>query len=90
VAALFANGRIIDLILLLVVLEVTILIIIRKKSGRGLGTLDLILSLLAGVALLFALRAALQGLAWPVVALFLFLSLLAHLMDLGRRWRTAA
>jgi len=88
--ALFANGRIIDFILLLVLAEVMILIIIRKKTGRGLKPLDLTLSLLAGVALLFALRAALRGLAWPIVALFLFLSLLAHLTDLGRRWWTAA
>ena len=88
--ALFANGRIIDYILLLVLVEVMILILIRKKTGRGLKPLELILSLLAGVALLFSLRAALLGLAWPIVALFLFLSLLAHLTDLSRRWRTAA
>jgi len=84
--ALFANGRIIDCIFLLIVAEVTILILIRKKTGRGLRPVDLILSLLAGVALLFALRAALLGLAWPIVASFLFLSLLAHLTDLSRRW----
>jgi hypothetical protein len=89
-SAWFANGRIIDLILLLVLGEVMVLILIRKRTGMGLKPLDLILSLLAGVALLFALRAALRGLAWPVVALFLFLSLLAHLMDLSRRWWTAA
>jgi hypothetical protein len=88
--ALFANGRIIDCIFLLIVAEVTILILIRKKTGRGLRPVDLILSLLAGVALLFALRAALLGLAWPIVALFLFVSLLAHLTDLSRRWWTAA
>jgi hypothetical protein len=89
-SALFANGRIVDCILLLVFVEVMILIIIRKQTGNGLKPLDFILSLLAGVALLLALRAALRGLGWPVVALFLFLSLLAHLMDLSRRWWTAA
>jgi hypothetical protein len=88
--ALFANGRIIDFILLLVLAEVMILIIIRKKTGAGLKPVDLIMSLLAGIGLLFALRAALLGLGWPIVALFLFLSLLAHLTDLGRRWWTAA
>jgi hypothetical protein len=89
-AALFADGRIIDFILLLVFGELMVLILIRKKTGRGLKAIDLMLNLLAGVALLFALRAALRGLAWPVVAMFLFLSLLAHLTDLGRRWWTAA
>jgi hypothetical protein len=88
--ALFASGRIIDLILLLVLVEAMILIIIRKQTGRGLKPLDLILSLLAGVALLFALRAALRGVAWPPIALLLFLSLVAHLTDLGRRWWSAA
>jgi hypothetical protein len=44
---------------------------------------------LAGIALLLAVRAALIGLAWPAIALLLFLALIAHLVDLARRWTTA-
>jgi hypothetical protein len=86
---LFSNGRIIDGILVLVVVEIVVMILIHKKTGKGLRPLDLILSLLAGIALLLAVRAALIGLAWPAVALLLFLALIAHLVDLARRWTTA-
>jgi hypothetical protein len=65
------------------------MIIIRKKSRRGVAPLDLLSSLAAGIALLFALRAALLGSSWPVIALFLLLSLCAHVIDLMRRWTTA-
>jgi len=88
-AALFANGRVVDAILLFMVVEIALMIHIRIRSRRGVAPLDLLSSMAAGIALLFALRAALLGSSWPVIALFLLLSLCAHVVDLMRRWSTA-
>jgi len=88
-AVLFANGRIVDAILGLVIVEAIALILIRRRAGRGLKTVDLIAGLLPGVGLLFALRAALLGDAWTHIALCLVGALLAHVYDLARRWTAA-
>jgi hypothetical protein len=79
-AALFANGRIVDAILLLTVAETLALLLWRGRT-------DLLATLLAGLALLAALRLALAGAAWPWLALALLAALAAHLADLARRWR---
>jgi len=86
VADAFATGRIVDCILALMVLELIVLIIVRKKTGRGLTTGKLMVSLAAGAALLLALRAALAGQAWEGVALWLIVALAAHVLDLKLRW----
>lgn len=78
-AGLFASGRIVDAILLLTVLEGAGLLILRRP--------DLLATLLAGLALLAALRLALGGADWRWLALALLAALIAHLFDLARRWR---
>lgn len=82
---LFASGRIVDLILALVVLEGLLLLALRRM--HGIPMLPLMGNLLAGGCLLLALRGALVDAAWPWIALALFGALLAHLVDLGGRWR---
>ncbi len=82
----FATGRVVDAILALMLLELCVLIIVRKKTGRGLPTGRLIVSLAAGAALLLALRAALMGYAWQSVAPWLIVALAAHVLDLKLRW----
>ena len=79
VGGLFASGRIVDAILLLTAAEALMLL----WRGRA----DLFATLLAGFALLAALRLALAGAAWPWLALALLVALAAHLADLARRWR---
>lgn len=79
-AALFASGRILDMILALTVLEAGALLVWRRRT-------DLLGTLLAGVALLTAVRLAQAGAAWPWLALALLAALLAHLGDLAARWR---
>lgn len=85
-AALFASGRIVDLILLLVIAEAALLLAWRSRTGRGVATGDLVPMLSAGICLMLALRAALVGAAWLWIAPWLFLALLAHLADIARRW----
>jgi hypothetical protein len=86
-AALFASGRIVDLILVFTLLEVAAVWLYRRATGRGIAPVALAINLLSGIALLVALRLALTGAWWGWIGLFLFLSLLAHLADLARRWR---
>jgi hypothetical protein len=82
---LFASGRIIDLILVLVALEAAALLLWRARSGRGPAPVPLLCNLASGAALMLALRAALTGAAWPVIAGCLVGSLLAHATELGLR-----
>jgi hypothetical protein len=82
-----ASGRLVDLVLALMVLEGVLLAAYRRRTGRGIAPADLLANLLAGGALLLALRAALTGAGWTSIALWLALALLAHVADLARRWR---
>jgi hypothetical protein len=81
-AALFASGRIVDAILVLVVLETGVLLLCRRT--------DLLATLLAGLALMAAVRLAIAGADWRWLALALLAALVAHAFDLARRWRPAA
>jgi hypothetical protein len=90
VAELFATGRVVDLILVLMAAEGALLMVLRARTGRGLAPADLALNLLAGACLLLALRAALVGAGWGWVALGLAAALPAHLIDLRRRLAASA
>lgn len=85
---LFADGRIVDLILLLLMIEGAVLAAYRWRTGRGLAIASLAATLLAGAFLLLALRAALTGAPWTDIALWLLAALVAHLFDLDRRLRS--
>ena len=77
---LFSSGHAIDLVLGFLVLEVLVLGLSRRAAGASL-----VIAALPGACLLLALRAALTGANWSWVALWVALSLPAHLADLGRR-----
>ena len=77
---LFASGHAIDLVLGFLVLEVMVLGIWRRSAAA-----TVVIAALPGACLLLALRAALTGANWSWVALWVALSLPAHLADLG--WR---
>lgn len=79
-AALFANGLIVDAILALTVLEGLLLLLWRRRT-------DLLGSSLAGVGILAAWRLALAGAAWPWLSLALLGALAAHVWDVAQRWR---
>jgi hypothetical protein len=84
--ALFMDGRVIDLILLLVAVEAIGLLLLRRATGRGLSPSALLANLAAGAFLLAALRCGLSGTGVAWVGLCLALALVAHLADLRARW----
>ncbi|MCC0808382.1 hypothetical protein FPV16_19570 [Methylobacterium sp. W2] len=84
-AALFASGRIIDVILGLVALEAAALVAWRLHGGDRPLLAPLFCNLASGAALMLAIRAALIGSDWTVVALCLFASLMAHLGEVALR-----
>ena len=85
---IFTNGRVVDLILGLVALEAVLIVLYRRRTGRGVAPADLLWNLLAGCGLLLALRSALIGATWPWIALPLSVAFVAHLADLQRRSRS--
>ncbi len=87
-AELFASGRVIDLILVLVLVEAIALGLLHRLTGQGVALRDLIGLLLAGACLLVAVRLALTRADWVWIGLWLGLALCAHLLDLAMRWRS--
>ncbi len=83
---LFASGRAIDLIILLLLSEGSGLILYHRRTGRGLPPGQFIGFLAAGLFLLLALRAALTDTHWLWIWLALSGALIAHLVDLALRW----
>ena len=86
-AAWFDSGRIVDAILVLVLLEAGLLLALRRWTGRGPAPGPLLCNLASGASLMLALRAALTGDPWPIVAGWMLVSLVAHLGDLVPRLR---
>ena len=86
-ADLFASGRLVDFILVVVVLEASALLLYWARARRGIAPLDLLPNLCAGAFLLLALRATLAGSGWMIASLCLSAAGLAHLTDVYRRWR---
>ena len=86
-ADLFASGRLVDFILVVVFLEAAALLVYWSRARRGISPRDLLPNLCAGVFLLLALRATLAGSGWMLASVFLAAAGLAHLTDVTRRWR---
>jgi len=84
---LFASGRVVDLILLLMVVEAVVLGVLHWRTGRGIPLPDLVPNLCAGALLLLAVRAALVHPEPLAPAPYLAVALVAHVADLARRWR---
>jgi hypothetical protein len=86
-ADLFASGRLVDLILVVVVIEAAVLILYWSRVRRGVAPFDLLPNLCAGAFLLLALRVTLAGGGWMMASGCLAAAGLAHLTDVYRRWR---
>ena len=76
----------VDVVLAVVVLEAGVLVALHRLTGRGPAPAAALPNLLAGFALLLALRFGLAGGGLPAVAACLLAGLTAHLFDLRARW----
>lgn len=83
---LVTTGRIVDLILVLILVEILAILIFRRLTGGGIAALPLLTNVGAGGSLVLALRAALTGAGWSWVAAFLVVGLVFHVLDLALRW----
>jgi len=81
-----ADGRIINVMLGFVVLEVVMLTVLWRKRKIGIAPVPLLVNVLAGTCLMLSLRAVLLGLSTEIVAFWLVASLVAHVSDLAIRW----
>jgi hypothetical protein len=86
-AELFASGRLVDAVLVIVAIEAAFLAVYWRSTGRGVSSGDLLPNLCAGAFLLLALRLSLGGAGWRLCCGSLAAAGLAHLVDLNRRWR---
>lgn len=84
---LFASGRVVDLVLVLMAVEGAALALHRSRTGRGVPIPGLLAFLCAGACLLLALRGALVGAPWWWMAAALAGAGAAHAADLALRWR---
>ena len=85
---LVMSGRVVDLVLVVMALESIVLWIYHKRTGKGLSPAQITVMMLAGVFLLLAMRAALTGGDWTLIAMCLTASFAVHLTDLATRWRS--
>jgi len=84
--SLITSGRIADIMLGVMVLEVVAILVYRRATGGGIALRPLVLNIGAGGSLILALRASLMDAGWPAVAAFLLLSLVFHVADQAGRW----
>jgi len=89
VGEFFATGEVAGAILAAMLLELVVLLWLRRRTVHGPSIAELFAGLGAGAALLLALRAALRSLGWPHIAAWLIVALAAHLADLTLRWNRA-
>jgi hypothetical protein len=87
--ALFASGRVVDLILFLMACEAALLALLHARGRFSIPPQRLLPNLLAGACLLLALRAALTGASVALCSMWLLLGLGGHVIDLGLRARGA-
>jgi len=84
---LFLSGRIIDLILGLIVFEAVCLLTWRREREPYAARLPLLISLVPGIFLLIAVRAAIVAAWWGWIAIALAAAGLTHAADLLLRLR---
>ncbi|MEL6950477.1 MAG: hypothetical protein AAGM16_10250 [Pseudomonadota bacterium] len=84
---LVESGRIVDIMLVVIVLEIAALIGYRVVTGKGLSVPSIILNVGAGGSLMVALKLLYDGVGWQLIAAALVASLLFHTGDLVYRWR---
>jgi hypothetical protein len=85
VAEFVASGRLVELAMALTLLEIAVLLVRRRATGRGPVARDYLPNALSGLCLMVALRAALGDAGWTWIAAPLAAAGLAHAADMWLR-----
>lgn len=83
---LWADGRLVDFVLVFIVLEIILVAIVSRLRDRGPVLLPFVLNVLSGACLVAALRAALHESNATIIVFCLSAALLCHLFDVYWRW----
>jgi hypothetical protein len=81
------SSAIVDAALAITAIEVIVLLVVRRRTGRGIDAHAVLANVGAGLFLMLAVRAALVDAAWPWLAICLVAAGAAHVADLSMRWR---
>ena len=84
--ALVASGRLLDIVIVFTLLEIAVLWLHHRRTGRGLSLARLLPNLMAGVFLMLAVRSAMVQAHWIWIVLPLLASAVSHALDLRQRW----
>ena len=84
---LVTSGRIIDIMIAFVIIEVVVLLVYWRVRGRGVAPYSLLVNIGAGGSLMLALRAVMSDASWAAVAACLVSSLVFHSLDTVDRWQ---
>lgn len=84
---LIESGKIVDIMVAFVMLELIVLLIYWRVKRRGVPALPLLANVGAGGSLMLALGAQLKGLGYLAVASCLVAALVFHVTDIALRWR---
>ncbi len=83
---LVESGRIVDVMLVFIFVEIVVLSLIRQRRGGGIAALPLIVNIGAGGSLMVALRFALGDGGWLAITACLLAALVFHVADIRLRW----
>jgi low temperature requirement protein LtrA len=78
--------RWVDLVIAITMLEAMAVFAYRRRTGRGMPTRALVLSLAPGLFLIAALRCSVTAAGWGWIMLFLAAAGVGHAADLWQRW----
>jgi len=84
---IYRSPHLLDAIMALTLLEGMIMTAYHHLTRRGVAPVDLLPNMAAGICLLFTARAAMAGMGAAWIALGLAGALVAHAVDMRRRWR---
>jgi len=84
---LIKSGMITDSVLVVMAVEAIIVTLYLRRAGQNSSIPGFLAALLAGACLVLALHTALTGSSFGSIAVFLGLSLLAHLCELALKIR---
>ena len=84
---LILSGRIIDIVLGVLILELLFISILYRTKGKGIPPYPLIVNIGAGGSLALAIKAAVTDAGWQWIAAWLIASLVFHVLDISARWQ---